>query len=166
MASGVPLRQEGVVPIPAAPFAFPPSAGGGLTGIRHLPSPLQPLCVRLPNLRHRHAVLCRRDDFTLLASTPSIVEAEARTNQLCAILVRWADGKQLVIAPRKPAWPCSHPIPTSPDSTLRCESVTHWLRCTGPIKSWVSRWTPTSPMALTLETVSSEPWGPSMSWKL
>ena len=28
------------------------------------------------------------DDFTLLASAPSIVEAEARANQLCAILVR------------------------------------------------------------------------------
>ena len=37
------------------------------------------------------------DDFTLLASAPSIVEAEARANQLCAILVRWANGKQLDI---------------------------------------------------------------------
>ena len=38
------------------------------------------------------------DDFTLLASAPSIVEAEVRANQLCSILVRWADGKQLAIA--------------------------------------------------------------------
>ena len=41
------------------------------------------------------------DDFTLLASTPSIVVAEARANQLCSILVRWIDGKQLAIAPQK-----------------------------------------------------------------
>ena len=40
------------------------------------------------------------DDFTLLASAPSI-EAEARANQLCGILVRWANGKQLAIAPQK-----------------------------------------------------------------
>ena len=33
------------------------------------------------------------DDFTLLASAPSIVEAEVRANQLCTILVRWVDGK-------------------------------------------------------------------------
>ena len=41
------------------------------------------------------------DDFTLLASAPSIVEAEARANQLCTILVRWADDKKLAIAPQK-----------------------------------------------------------------
>ena len=34
------------------------------------------------------------DDFTLLASAPSIVEAETRANQLCSSLVRWADSKQ------------------------------------------------------------------------
>ena len=41
------------------------------------------------------------DDFSLLASAPSIVEAETMTLQLCTILVRWADGKQLAIAPQK-----------------------------------------------------------------
>ena len=41
------------------------------------------------------------DDFTLLTSAPSIVEAEARANQLCCSLVRWADGKHLAIAPQK-----------------------------------------------------------------
>ena len=41
------------------------------------------------------------DDFTLLASAPSIVKAETSANQLCAILVRWADGEQLAIAPQK-----------------------------------------------------------------
>ena len=41
------------------------------------------------------------DDFMLLASTPSIVEAEARANQLCSSLVRWADDNQLAIAPQK-----------------------------------------------------------------
>ena len=62
------------------------------------------------------------NDFTLLVSAPSIVEAEERANQLGAILVRLADGKQLAIGPRNPAWPCSHPIPTSPESTLRLHS--------------------------------------------
>ena len=41
------------------------------------------------------------DDFTLLASASSIVEAEARENQLCSTLERWANGKQLVIASQK-----------------------------------------------------------------
>ena len=40
------------------------------------------------------------DDFTLLASAPSIVESEMRANQLCSTLVRLADGKQLAIANR------------------------------------------------------------------
>ena len=35
--------------------------------------------------------------FMLMASAPSIVEDEARANQLCSILVRWADGKQPAI---------------------------------------------------------------------
>ena len=60
MACGVSLRQEGVVPILEAPLAFPPIVGGGPTGIRHLPSPLQPLCVRLFNPRRRHDALRRR----------------------------------------------------------------------------------------------------------
>ena len=88
MASGVPPWQEGVVPIHEAPFALPPSAGEGRgpTGIRHIPN---------------QDMMSYADAFTLLASTPSIVEAEARANQLCAILLRWADGKQLAIAPQK-----------------------------------------------------------------
>ena len=83
------------------------------------------------------------DDFTLLASAPSIVESEMRANQLCSTLVRLADGKQLAIANRNLAWPCSHPIPTSTDSSLKCESATQWLRWTEHLKSRVSRWTPT-----------------------
>ena len=63
------------------------------------PSLLQPLGVGLPNSRFRHDSYA--DDFTLLASAPSIVETEARVNQLCSSHVRWADGKQLVIAPQK-----------------------------------------------------------------
>ena len=39
------------------------------------------------------------DDFTLLASPPSIMEAEA--NQLTIALIRWATMKQLTIAPAK-----------------------------------------------------------------
>ena len=34
------------------------------------------------------------DDFTLLASAPSIVEAEAKANQLCSTLMRWAFATQ------------------------------------------------------------------------
>ena len=41
------------------------------------------------------------DHFTLMASTPSIVEAEARANQLCFSFGRWTDSKQLAIAPQK-----------------------------------------------------------------
>ena len=41
------------------------------------------------------------DDFTLLGSAPSIVEAVARANLLYSTLVRWADGKQKTIAPQK-----------------------------------------------------------------
>ena len=41
------------------------------------------------------------DDFTLLAFALSIVEAEARANQQCSSLVRWAEGKQLAIATHK-----------------------------------------------------------------
>ena len=112
MACGVPPRQEGVVPISAALLAIPPSVGGGPTGIHHLPSPLQPLCVRLPipDLD----MTSYSDKFTLLASAPSIVEAEARAN--CAPF--WFCGLMVSIwplAPWNPAWPCSHPIPTSPD---------------------------------------------------
>ena len=43
------------------------------------------------------------DDFTLMASAPSIVKAEARAYQLCSSLLRWADGEQLAIAPQKPS---------------------------------------------------------------
>ena len=41
------------------------------------------------------------DDFPLLSSTPSIVEAEAKANELCSSLVRWTDGMQLTIVPPK-----------------------------------------------------------------
>ena len=54
---GIPPRQEGLEPVSAAPLAFPPGAGRGPTGIRHLPSPLQLLCVGLPNVQFKHNVL-------------------------------------------------------------------------------------------------------------
>ena len=74
------------------------------------------------------------DDFTLLASAPSFVEAEARAKHLCPILVRWADGKHRLlrgpppppIAPQK----SSLSLFTSPDSTLKCESAMQRLRWT------------------------------------
>ena len=37
------------------------------------------------------------DHFTLLVSTPSIVEAEASVNRLCSTLERGTEGKQLAI---------------------------------------------------------------------
>ena len=57
--------------------------------------------------------------------------------------------------PRNPAWPSSLPTPISPNSTLKCELVTQWLRWRGPLKSWVLRWTTNSPPALTPATVLS-----------
>ena len=65
------------------------------------------------------------DDFALLASAPSIVEAEVRANQLCTILVSWADGKQLAIAPKKSSvtlFTLDPPVPTPPSSANRRRS--------------------------------------------
>ena len=47
---GVPPQQEGFIPL----------SGRGPTGISHLPSPLQPLCIGKPNPWLRHDVLCWR----------------------------------------------------------------------------------------------------------
>ena len=94
---GMPSRQEGLVPLSAAPLAFTSGAGGSTIGIRHLPSPLQQICVGLPNLD----MTSYAHDFSLLVSASSIVEAEARANQLSSSLVTWAGGKQLAIAPQK-----------------------------------------------------------------
>ena len=41
------------------------------------------------------------DDLSLLASAPSIVEAQAIANHLCSTLMRWAHGKKLAIAFQK-----------------------------------------------------------------
>ena len=69
MACHVSPRQEGVVPLQAAPLVFLPGAGGGPTGVRHLPSPLQPLCAILPNSRLRHDILRRQLHFAGLLPT-------------------------------------------------------------------------------------------------
>ena len=99
MVCGIPPRQEGIVPLLAALLAFPPGAGGVPQG-----------SVISPALFNHFVLYCLisdfdmtsyADDFALLASAPSIVEAEARANQLCSSLVRWADGKQLAIALQK-----------------------------------------------------------------
>ena len=57
LACGIPLRQEGLVPLSAVPLAFPPGVGGGPKGISLLPSPLQPLCIGLPNYQLRYDVI-------------------------------------------------------------------------------------------------------------
>ena len=61
------------------------------------------------------------DDFTLLSSAPSIVDAEARENQYCSSLVRWADGRQLAIAPQKSS------------VTLFTSDTHQYRRCSGPV---------------------------------
>ena len=117
--------------------------GGGPTGVYHLPSPLQSFYVRLPNLDLN--MTSYADDFALLASAPSIVEAEERANQLCTILVRWADGKQLAIAPKKSSVTLftSDTHQSRPHPQVRIgDAVTPLNRS---LKSWVSRWTHTSP---------------------
>ena len=97
------------------------------------------------------------DDIMLLASAPTIVEADARANRLCTTLVRWADGKQVVIAPQKSSLTLFTSDASSPGSTHKCESETRWPRWKEPLKSWVLRWTPTSPSAVMPVTVSSDP---------
>ena len=124
MAGGIPPRQEGLVSFPAAPLAFLPGAGGDATGICHHPCPLRLLFVSDCPITDSD-MTSYADDFTLLASAPSIAEAKARANRICSTLVRWANGKQLAIA----SWHCSPRIPTSPGSTHKCISVTRWPRC-------------------------------------
>ena len=63
-------------------------------------------------------------------------------------------GNNISLLSRNPAWHCSPQIPISLGSTLKCELVTRWLHWTEPLKSWESRWTPTSPSALSPVTVS------------
>ena len=41
------------------------------------------------------------NDFTLLAFAPCIMQAEAWMNLVCSTLVRWAEGRQLAVAPQK-----------------------------------------------------------------
>ena len=69
------------MPSLAAPLAFPS------------------LCVGLFHLRPWHDVLRRQLHVAGLCS--QIIEVEARSNQLWSALVKWADGKQLTIAPQK-----------------------------------------------------------------
>ena len=81
----------------------------------------------------------------------------------------WWDGQMesnWQLLPRNPAWHCSLQTLTSSDSTLKCESLTRWPHWTEPLKSWVSRWTPTSNSVLTPANVSSELRELSTSWKL
>ena len=59
------------------------------------------------------------NDFTLLASAPSIVKDEARANQLCSSLVRWTVGRWRAICHYSPAIQrdtvhLGSPVPTPP----------------------------------------------------
>ena len=158
MACGIPPRQESLVPLPAAPLAFPP--GAGEVPQRSVISPALFNHFVLDYPISDLEMTSYADHFTLLTFALSIVEAEARAIQLCSSLVRWADEKQLAIAPHNKQLAiapqnCSPRTPTSPGSTLKCKSATRWPRWTELLKSSVSRWTPTSLSALTLATVSS-----------
>ena len=84
------------------------------------------------------------------------MEAEARANQLCFSLVRWADDKKLAIAHQKSS------VTLLTSDTHQCRLHPHvrigdatWPRLTEPLKLWVSRWTPNSPSAVTPAIVSS-----------
>ena len=163
MARGVPPRQECVVLLPTAPLAFPPDAG-------RVPQ-VSVISLALFNHFVSYCPIPDADmtsyanDFALLASDPSIVEAESRANWLCSLLVRWVDGKQLAIAPQKSSVTLftfdTHKSRLHPQVQIG-DTVARW---TEPLKSWVSRWTPTSPSALTPAIVSCGPRGNSMSLK-
>ena len=121
-------RQEGVVPLPTTPLAFPPGAGGGPTGVRHLPSPLKPFGVRLPN-PWRPTPTTSRCWLLLLASWRP---RRGPTNYA----PYWWGGPMASnwpLLPRNLARPSSLPTSSSPDSTLKCESATRWLRWTEPL---------------------------------
>ena len=66
---------------------------------------------------------------------------------------------------RNPVWRCSQRIPTSPGSTLKCESAMRWPHWNEPQKSWVSRWISISRSSLTPATVLRGAWGLSTSGK-
>ena len=85
----------------AAPVFFPPGSAGVPQGSVTCPALFNHFVSDFPITDLD--MTSYDDDFKLLASASSIVEAEARANQLCSTLVRWADGKQLDIAPRNPA---------------------------------------------------------------
>ena len=114
---------------------------------RNLHSPLQPLCFGLPNfrktgfrldaLRWLHAAgLCSKHCGGRGKGKPTIffsgeVGRWQATDYCSPEIQRDTDhlwGSDMIVTS------------TSPDSTLRCESVTRWPRWTELIKSWVSRW--------------------------
>ena len=70
---------------------FPVRCGLVASGVRHLPALSNHFVADcpIPGLD----MTSYANDFTL--------EAEARANELCSLLVRWADGKQLAIAPQR-----------------------------------------------------------------
>ena len=99
--------------------------GTRLTGICHLHSPLEQLCVccPIPDLD----MMSYADDFTMQASVPSIVETEARANQLCFLLWGGQIASNWPLLPRNIAWHCSSLTPNSPNSTLRCKRASRAL---------------------------------------
>ena len=136
---GIPVRQEGLVPPSAAPLAFLPGAGGEVP---------QESVISLI-LFNNFVLDCPIPDLDMTSYADDFT-----ANQLCSSLVKWADGKQLAIAPQKSRVTLLTSTSTSPDSTLWYKSVTRWPRWTEPLKSWVSRWTPNSPSAVTPAIVS------------
>ena len=90
--------------------------------------------VWLPNSRFRHDVR-----LTLMTSRccPLLPASwRSKRRQTNYVLLWW--GGQMAskrpLLPRNSVWHCSPLTPTSPDSTIRCESVTRWLFWTKPPK--------------------------------
>ena len=63
------------------------------------------------------------DDFTVLASVPTVVETEARTNQHATTLVRMSNRRKLAIAPQKYSVTLLTSTPTSPGSNHKGDEV-------------------------------------------
>ena len=178
MASGVPSRQEGIVPIPAAPLAFRPSAGGGPTGICHLPSPVQPLCVRLPNHRPRHDLL-RSDTYQSrlhpqmrisdvvapLNRTPKILDVTLDTHftfgphaRNCVERALWALNVMKALAGSSWGFTTESPKPWCPRIRSLCAPSSTMLPPSGspkyPPPIWTNlRWYRTKPWGLRLEAI-------------
>ena len=165
VACGVPPRQEGLVPLSATPRTRLPAR----CRRRSHRDPLSPqlslttLCwtAQSPTQKWRPTLTTARC-WPLLPASWRPIRGQTNYTPLW-----W--GEQMAsnwpLFPSNSAWHFSPPTPNRPDSILKCELVTRWLRWTEPLKFWLSRWAPTSPSPLTPAIVSSGLRGLLASWK-